>query len=53
MVLSAINYLTALGIGLFFIMSGALLLKKNVERSFETRGFLPRRFTKILVPLVF
>ncbi len=50
-VLSGISYLTAPGIGLFFMVSGALLLK--VGESFETKSFLRRRFTKILVPLVF
>ena len=51
-VLSGISYLTAPGIGLFFMISGALLLKGNVDKPFETRVFLQRRFTKILVPLV-
>lgn len=53
MVLSGVSYLTAPGIGLFFMVSGALLLKKNVEKPFETKLFLQKRFTKILVPLVF
>lgn len=52
-VLCGISYLTAPGIGLFFMVSGALLLKRNVDKPFETRTFLQRRFTKILVPLVF
>ena len=52
-VLSGISYLTAPGIGLFFMVSGALLLKSNAGKSFETRNFLQRRFTKILVPLLF
>ena len=39
--------------GLFFMISGALLLKGNGGKPFETRYFLRRRFTKILVPLVF
>lgn len=52
-VLSGISYLTAPGIGLFFMVSGALLLKVKVGESFETKSFLRRRFTKILVPLVF
>lgn len=53
MVLSGISYITASGIGLFFMVSGALLLKKNVDKPFETRNFLQRRFTKIIIPLVF
>ena len=52
-VLCGTSYLTAPGIGLFFMVSGALLLKVNFGRPFETRYFLRRRFTKILVPLVF
>ena len=52
-VLCGISYLTAPGIGLFFMVSGALLLKVNVGRPYETRKFLRRRFTKILIPLVF
>lgn len=51
-VLSGISYLTAPGIGLFFMVSGALLLKSNVEKPFGTKNFLRRRFTKILIPLV-
>lgn len=53
MVLSGISYLTAPGIGLFFMVSGALLLKSNVVESFETHVFLQKRFTKILIPLLF
>ena len=52
-VLSGISYLTAPGIGMFFMVSGALLLKVNVVQPFETKIFLRRRFAKILVPLVF
>ena len=52
-VLCGISYLTAPGIGLFFMVSGALLLKINVGQPFETKSFLRRRFTKILVPLLF
>ena len=52
-VLCGVSYFTAPGIGLFFMISGALLLKGNGGRPFETRYFLRRRFTKILVPLVF
>lgn len=53
MVLCSVSYLTAPGIGLFFMVSGALLLKRNTERQFETRVFLRRRFSKILIPLLF
>ena len=53
MLLCGVSYCTAPGIGLFFMVSGALLLKKNVERTFETKVFLQKRFTKILIPLIF
>ena len=53
MVLCGISYLTASGIGLFFMVSGALLLKRNIDKPFETRFFLRKRFTKILIPLLF
>lgn len=53
MVLCSVSYLTAPGIGLFFMVSGALLLKSNAEGMFETRVFLHRRFSKILIPLIF
>ncbi len=52
-VLSGISYLTAPGIGLFFMVSGALLLKVKVGKPFETKSFLRKRFIKILIPLVF
>ena len=44
--LSSLSYLTAPGIGLFFMVSGALLLpvKEN------TRLFIKKRFTKIAIP---
>ena len=51
-ILCGISYLTTPGIGLFFMVSGALLLKRNVGCSFDTRGFLRKRFTKILIPLI-
>lgn len=50
MVLCSVSYLTAPGIGLFFMVSGALLLR--IDKPFETRSFLRKRFTKILIPLV-
>lgn len=53
MVLCGISYLTAPGIGLFFMVSGALLLKKYIDKPFEMKVFLRKRFTKILIPLIF
>lgn len=53
LVLCGISYLTASGIGLFFMVSGALLLKGYVDKPFDTKAFLRKRFTKILTPLVF
>lgn len=46
--LSSLSYLTAPGIGLFFMVSGALLLpvKEN------TRLFIKKRFTKIAIPTI-
>ena len=44
-----INYLTASGIGLFFMISGALLL----GNSLSTKSFLKRRFSKVLFPTLF
>ena len=44
--LSALSYLTAPGIGLFFMISGALLLPVKTD----TRTFLKRRFCKIAIP---
>ena len=45
-VLAGISYATAPGIGLFFMISGALLL----GNSLTTREFLKRRFSKVLFP---
>ncbi len=53
MMLCGISYLTAPGVGLFFMVSGALLLKRNDGKPFNARGFLRKRFTKILIPLLF
>lgn len=44
--LSALSYLTAPGIGLFFMISGALVLPVKTD----TRPFLKRRFSKIAIP---
>lgn len=52
-VLCGVSYLTAPGIGLFFMVSGALLLKKKMSKPFDTKLFLQKRFSKILIPLVF
>lgn len=48
-VLSGISYLTSPGIGIFFMISGALLLGNNLS----TREFLKKRFSKILFPTIF
>ena len=48
-VLAGISYLTTPGIGLFFMISGALLLGNNLS----AKEFLKRRFTKILFPTLF
>lgn len=53
LVLCGISYLTAPGIGLFFMVSGALLLRGNSGNIFETKSFLQKRFSKILIPVVF
>lgn len=53
-VLSAISYLTYPCIGLFFMLSGALLLKRvdHIEE-FSPGQFLKKRFSKIFWPLLF
>lgn len=48
-VLTGISYLTAPGIGLFFMISGALLLGNKLS----TGEFLKRRFSKVLFPTLF
>ena len=48
-VLSGISYFTSPSIGLFFMISGALLLGNNLS----TKEFLKKRFTKILFPTIF
>jgi surface polysaccharide O-acyltransferase-like enzyme len=52
LVLCGISYLTAPGIGLFFMVSGALLLRGKQGKPFETKAFLQRRFSKVLIPVV-
>lgn len=48
-VLAGISYLTAPGIGLFFMVSGALLLGNKLSQ----QEFLKRRFYKVLWPTLF
>lgn len=48
-IITGLSYLTAPGIGLFFMISGALLLGNTLP----TRDFLRRRISKILFPTVF
>ena len=48
-ILSALSYVTASGLVLFFMISGALLLGNKLS----TRDFLKRRFSKILWPTLF
>ena len=48
-VLSSVSMLAAPGIGLFVMVSGALLLPINIP----TKQFLQRRFKKIVGPLIF
>lgn len=47
--LSTLSYLTAPGIGLFFMLSGALLLPLKTD----TFTFLKRRLTKVIYPTLF
>lgn len=48
-ILSTISFLTAPGIGLFFMISGALLLGNNLPQT----DFLRHRFKKIVYPTLF
>ena len=49
-----VSYLCAPGVGLFFMVSGALMLGGNVvERNFDAFSFLKRRVVRIGVPLAF
>ncbi len=50
--LSGLSYLCAPCIGLFFMVSGALLLNKQYD-SFSAFLFLKNRFTKIFFPTLF
>lgn len=47
--LSALSYFTAPGIGLFFMLSGALLLPIKEDM----RTFLKKRFVKVVYPTIF
>ena len=47
--LSSLSYISASGIGLFFMISGALLLPMNMD----IKSFLKKRFTKIVFPALF
>lgn len=47
--LSSLSYLTAPGIGLFFMLSGALLLPVKTD----VKAFLKKRIHKIALPLLF
>lgn len=48
-ILSGLSYITAAGIGLFFMVSGALLLNTSLKQ----KDFLKRRFSKIIWPTLF
>ena len=48
-VLSSLSFFTAPGIGLFFMISGALLLGNELSQ----RDFLKKRFSKVLWPTLF
>lgn len=48
-VLAGISYVTAPGVVLFFMISGALLLDSELA----TKAFIKRRFSKILFPTLF
>lgn len=48
MFLSSLSYFSASGIGLFFMISGALLLPLNLD----VKNFLKKRFTKVVFPAI-
>ena len=48
-IMSGVSYMTMPGIGLFFMVSGALLLNNKLSQ----RDFLNKRFSKILWPTLF
>lgn len=51
--LSGLSFFCAPSIGLFIMISGALLLNKPDQVAFDTRTFLSKRFGKILWPTLF
>lgn len=51
--LSSLSYFCAPCIGLFFMISGALLLNKQYQERFDTKVFLKKKFVRILCPTVF
>lgn len=48
----SVSYFSAASIGLFFIVSGALLLRKTEVGLFSTSDFLKHRFSKVLWPTI-
>ena len=48
MFLSALSYLSAPGVGLFFMISGALILPTHTD----LKSFLKKRFSKVFIPVV-
>lgn len=53
LILSGLSYLTAPCIGIFFMISGALILKNTDIASFSSKEFLRIRITKVLFPMLF
>lgn len=51
--LAGLSYFCTPCIGLFFMISGALLLNKQYQEGFDTRLFLKKRFARILWPTLF
>lgn len=55
-VLSGLSYITSPCIGLFFMISGSLLLGKANDKdaaSFDLKNFFKKRFTKVVIPFAF
>lgn len=52
-VLSGLSYITSPCIGIFFMLSGALLINEKRAIEFNTFYFLKKRFIKIASPIVF
>lgn len=53
LILSGLSYLTAPCIGIFFMISGALILKKTDISTFSSKEFIRKRITKVLFPMSF